>query len=256
MANPDHHATVLPCAAMSIAFPIAPTARRLAGLVACALLLLACSEQGDGYYPLDDGRWWYFTTRTTILDEVAEQRLIMANIGVGKLADGTRVLIQRQSSGREVYIQKTNRGLERRAVRVPVLAERTPQAPSIILPATRSVGTSWKVATRLRLIESRTFARQDKLRNRDLPLELTMSIGSTDDAVTVPAGTFRNCIRVDGTGGRSVRTDRGNAMAKVTVEHHEWYAPGVGLVKATRSESAESPFLKAGHYAQELDSYR
>jgi len=45
-------------------------------------------------------------------------------------------------------------------------------------------------------------------------------------------------------------------MAKVTVEHHEWYAPGVGLVKATRSESAESPFLKAGYYAQELVSYR
>ena len=256
MANPDHHATVLPCAAMSIAFPIAPTARRLAGFVACALLLLACGEQGDGYYPLDDGRWWYFTTRTTILDEVAEQRLIMANIGVGKLADGTRALIQRQSSGREVYIQKTARGLERSAVRIPVLAEPTPQTPSIILPVTRAVGTNWKVATRLRLIESRTFARQDKLRNRDLPLELTMSIGSTDDAVTVPAGTFRNCIRVDGTGTRSVRTDRGNAMARVAVEHHEWYAPGVGLVKVTRSESAESPFLKGGYYAQELASYR
>ncbi len=239
---------------MSIAFPFAPSARRLTG-IACALLLLGCSEQVDEYYPLDDGRWWYFTTRTTILDEVVEQRLIVANIGAGKLGDGARVLIQRQSSGREVQIQRTDRGLERSAVRVSILAEPKSQTPSLILPAARTVGTSWTTATRLRLIESRTFARQDQLRNRDLPVELAMSIGAVDDAVTVPAGTFTNCIRIDGAGKRNVRTDRGNASARVAVEHHEWYAPGVGLVKVTRSESAESPFLKAGHYVQELAGY-
>ncbi len=240
---------------MSIANPFAPTACRLTG-IACLLLLLGCSDQVDEYYPLDNGRWWYFSTRTTILDEPAEQRLIVANIGAGKLADGSRVLIQRQSSGREVQIQKTARGLERSAVRVSLLAKPTPQAPILILPAERQPGTSWTIATRLRLIESRTFARQDKLGNRDLPLELVMSIGAVDAAVTVPAGTFANCIRIDGIGNRAVRTDRGNASARVAVEHHEWYAPGVGLVKATRSESAESPFLKTGHYTQELISYR
>ena len=236
---------------MSIAFSIAPTARRLTS-AAFVLLLLGCSEHGDVYYPLDEGRWWYFTTRTTILDELAEQRLVLANIGAGTLDNGASVLIQRQSSGREVHVQRTDRGLLRVAVRLPVHAEQTPQEPSLILPADRTVGTSWTISTRLRLIESRTFARQDKLRNRILPLALTMSIGSTDDSVTVPAGTFTNCIRIDGSGSRSVRTDRGNASAKVEVEHHEWYAPGVGLVKATRSESADSPFLKAGHYVQEL----
>lgn len=216
------------------------------------LLLLGCSDHGGEYYPLDEGHWWYFTTRTTILDEITEQRLVVANIGTGTLDDGSSVHIQRQSSGREVYVRQTDRGLERIAVRIPIHAEQTPQVPQLILPAVRSVGTSWTISTRLRLIESRTFARQDKLRNRSLPLELAMSIGATDDSVTVPAGTFTNCIRIDGSGQRSVRTDRGNAIANVAVEHHEWYAPGVGLVKASRSESAESPFLKAGHYVQEL----
>lgn len=240
---------------MNASFLFAPATRRLTAL-ACVLVLSGCGEQNDEYYPLDDGRWWYFTTRTTILDETAEQRLIVANIGAGRLADGSPVMIQRQSSGREIQIRKTSRGLERSAVRISVLAEATPQAPILILPADHAPGASWTVATRLRLIESRTFARQDKLRNRDLPLELAMSIGARDETVSVPAGNFANCIRVDGIGKRSVRTDRGNASAKVVVEHHEWYAPGVGLVKATRSESAESPFLKAGHYVQELVSYR
>ncbi len=219
------------------------------------MLLLGCGEHSGEYYPLDEGRWWYFTTRTTILDEVAEQRLVVANIGTGTLDDGFSVRIQRQSSGREVHGRQTGRGLERVAVRIPIRAEQTPQVPQLILPAARSVGTSWTITTRLRLIESRTFARQDKLRNRTLPFELAMSIGATDDSVTVPAGTFTSCIRIDGTGQRSVRTDRGNAIANVAVEHHEWYAPGVGLIKATRSESAESPFLKAGHYVQELVQY-
>ena len=236
---------------MSIAFSITPSAHRLTGIV-FVLLLLGCSGHDDVYYPLDEGRWWYFTTRTTILDETAEQRLVVANIGAGTLDDGARVLIQRQSSGREVHMQKTDRGLERVAVRIPIRADQTPPAPSVILPTDRTVGTSWTTATRLRLIESRTFARQDKLRNRILPLELAMSIGAAEESVTVPAGTFTNCIRIDGSGSRSVRTDRGNAIAKVAVEHHEWYAPGVGLVKATRSESADSPFLKAGYYVQEL----
>ena len=90
---------------MSIAFLIAPSARRLTA-VACVLLLLGCNEHSDEYYPLNEGRWWYFTTRTTILDEVAEQRLVVANIGAGTLDDGASVRIQRQSSGREVHVQQ------------------------------------------------------------------------------------------------------------------------------------------------------
>jgi hypothetical protein len=79
-----------------------------------------------------------------------------------------------------------------------------------------------------------------------------MSIAATDESVVVPAGKFDRCLRIDGSGRRNVRTDRGNASAEVSVSHQEWYAPGIGLIKAERWEHAESPFLKAGHFIQVL----
>jgi len=220
----------------------------------CAVVILICAgcdNHGHGFYPLEEGRWWDFETRTTVLDEVSAQRLMVANIGAGDHA-GTPVLIQRQSAGREVYFRDTKRGLERIAVRQPIGEKETAPPATLVLPRDRAIGTTWTATTRLRLIESRTFARQDKLRPRLLPLDLNLSIAALDDTVTVPAGQFTGCIRVDGSGSRSVRTDRGNASAEVTVVHREWYAPGVGLVRVERSESAESPFLKAGQYVQEL----
>lgn len=220
----------------------------------CTLIvfaLAACSDAGDEYYPLAAGRWWYFQTQTTILDERLDQRFIVANLGVGK-HNGEPVFIQRQSAGREVYFRRSPRGIERVGVRTGTAEPTLDQASTLILPADLVLHGSWSINTRLALIESRTFARQDKLRNLSLPLELSLSIASTRATVHVPAGRFDDCIRVDGTGTRIVRTDRGNAAAEVLVTHRDWYAPGVGLVKSTRSEISDSPFLKAGYYTQEL----
>jgi hypothetical protein len=200
---------------------------------------------------LERGRWWYFETETTVLDSGVRQRLMIANIGAGTNA-GKRVFIQRQSSGREVYFHQTSRGLERRGTRHAFGAAAEAEAATLIMPNDRTIGMSWVTQTQLALIESRTFARQDRLRPQHLPVDLTMSIAATDESVVVPAGTFHRCVRIDGTGKRNVKTDRGNTSAEVVVKHQEWYAPGVGVIRAERWELAESPFLKAGHYVQEL----
>ena len=68
----------------------------------------------------------------------------------------------------------------------------------------------------------------------------------------MPAGRFDDCIRVEATGVTLVPADRGSLEVEVKVTQTEWYAPGVGLVKSTRLEAAESPFLRNGEYLQEL----
>ena len=70
-------------------------------------------------------------------------------------------------------------------------------------------------------------------------------------AVRVPAGTFRNCLRVETTTTSRVADPR----RKTTVFHlhyTEWYARGVGLVKAISSEGAGTPVKSV----TELVSYR
>ncbi len=213
--------------------------------------LTACSDGEPDFYPLDKGRWWYFQTETTILDEHRTQRFIVANLGTGE-HDDESVFIQRQASGREVYFKRTRRGIERVGVRAKIRAPTQEQSSVLIVPADLARNGRWKVQTHLTLIESRTFARQDQLRQRTLPVELSMAVAATNVSVRVPAGIFEHCLRIDGMGVRFVPTDRGNASAEVLVTHREWYAPEIGLVKSTRSEKSDSPFLKAGYYTQEL----
>jgi hypothetical protein len=59
-------------------------------------------------------------------------------------------------------------------------------------------------------------------------------------------------VKVEATGLTLVPADRGNLEVEVRVTQTEWYAPGVGLVKSTRAETADSPFLRSGEYVQEL----
>ncbi len=55
--------------------------------------------------------------------------------------------------------------------------------------------------------------------------------------IAVPAGTFRNCLRVE-TLTISAVPDPRKKDAEFALRHTEWYARGVGLVKAISSEGA------------------
>ena len=83
--------------------------------------------------------------------------------------------------------------------------------------------------------------------------EVTASAHARIDpgAVRVPAGTFRNCLRVE-----TRTTSRVADPRRKTTEFHlyytEWYARGVGLVKAISSEGAGTPVKSV----TELVSYR
>ena len=104
----------------------------------------------------------------------------------------------------------------------------------------------------MQLIESRTFAAEDKIVGKHLPLRMTATIEELDDTVEIRSGRFPHCLHVVLKGTTTVRADRGHAVAEVAVEHQEWYAPGVGLVRTTRTESSKSTFLVSGSYTQVL----
>ena len=55
------------------------------------------------------------------------------------------------------------------------------------------------------------------------------------EEIRVPAGIFRNCLRVETTSANEY-LDRKNNAKEYHLYHIEWYAEGVGLVRATSSE--------------------
>ena len=71
------------------------------------------------------------------------------------------------------------------------------------------------------------------------------------EQVSVPAGRFSGCVRVDTTAVHYALSPEGQPVGKrVTFYYADWYAPGIGLVK-TEQRNAESEVLAT----IELDRY-
>lgn len=219
------------------------TSPPIRSLVWCAplILLSACGREPHAHFPLASGKQWDYAISTTVLDETRVARTVVRNLGRGR-DDTGNVFVQRNHPHLDRKYRVTELGIERDEA----------DGSRLLLPTDTEIGKSWSVDSRLAFIESRTFARQDKLRGRLFPFELTFEIVQNQATVDVPAGTFENCLQIEGRGNTTVRTDRGNAVAHVSVAQTDWFAPGVGLVKSVRVESSESPFLKDGSYTQEL----
>ena len=218
---------------------------------AVLLLCAGCEKPPSPYFPLEVGLWRYYQTETKILDESKQQRIIAGIAEQSKSNDGEIYYIHRQAPDQDTYIGVHNQDIVRLARKDRSnLVERWFPEPIKILPIKPRLGDSWVVESELALIESRTFARQDKLRNRTINLDLAVEVIALDGVVTVPAGTYENCLTLQREGLVNVRTDRGNANATVTVSQTDWYAPGLGLIKSVRTEASDSPFLKTGSYTQ------
>ncbi len=221
---------------------------KLAFLLPLFSLLGGCAPQDASPVPTDPGRWWYYQTRAQILKEVSEQRLLVTNLG----RDENFLRQRRQANWDHRYeftgegllhTQYFNRGEGMGALR---------ESPALLLPKTIAVDEQWTFTSALRLIESRTFAPEDRLAFRPLPITMKATIKALNDTVNVPAGRYRDCIRVEAVGETQVPTDRGTSFAVVRAEQTEWYKPGVGLVRMVRKETSDSRFLDKGQYTQEL----
>lgn len=115
-------------------------------------------------------------------------------------------------------------------------------------------GTSWPVGSQTYLLRRQVFSLTAVIMVPiTVPIEVTYTIEATDDTVRVPAGVFRNCLRVHGTAA-SVR-DLGDRLgnAEVQVDATEWFAPGVGLVKMVRKEDSHPESPASGSMAIELE---
>jgi len=220
----------------------ARASRRYVGFCLALFLFGACGGRPPGYLPLDPGWWWYYETVTDARSELVRGRAYVTNEHLrGDLVH------QSLQAGRVRHLRATPRGV------VHVIADpREAPREALVVPGAPKVGFEWTVDGDLRLIESRTFSAEDRLQGRRLPFVFQARVAALDATVLTPAGEFRNCLHVGFTGTRNVTVDRGTLLVEVSVRHEAWYAAGVGLVKATREETAGSSFLRNGHYTQTL----
>ncbi len=188
---------------------------RTTGSVAALLLALSLFTPGQGwgdelsesYFPLKEGMRWEYNV---ISDQGATKKLLITNLAPREVS-GAKVTPRKWELGGSTFIElmkQDETGIYRYAEQK---GEQAP--PSLITPMECHLkfpiaeGSSWNMAT--------------KLGNSTVNVSLT--IESLSDEVKVPAGTFKDCVKIKQVGENDAGT---------SVMGYEWYAPKVGVVKS------------------------
>jgi hypothetical protein len=166
-----------------------------------------CDELGESYYPLKAGMRWEYSVTS---DQGATKKLLITNLAPREV-QGAKVTPRKWELGGSIFIElmkKDDTGIYRYAEQT---GENAP--PNLVTPMECHLkfpiaqGNSWNMAT--------------KVGNSLLNVSLT--IESVSDEVKVPAGTFKDCLKIKQVGENAAGT---------AVMGYEWYAPKVGIVKS------------------------
>jgi hypothetical protein len=205
--------------------------RRFLFAISISFLLLslgACSKAPKTYYPLAPGRTW--TYQASMKNAFGEERngtVTVTNLATRQLQGRTVTPQKVQISGpaREFslfeYMAGDQSGVYTFANQTPADVEpKIKRVPDYMLKEPIKVGSSWS-------------ATADSPNGHWVTGEAT--IESTDEAVDVPAGSFKDCVKVHIVG---------NAKGATSNEQYMWFAPSVGLVKeVTRAPNTSGSLL-------------
>jgi hypothetical protein len=201
---------------MSVTRPVISRKMKLPGAAAFFALLMAvlllcgrasAADADELYYPLKAGRRWEYKVTS---DRSDTKTLVITNQAPKEVNERT-VIPRKWEMGKTVFFQlmgKDEGGVYRfaeqggeKAPPIPI----TPKEYELKYPVTE--GTTWDLTAKV----------------GDVKVPVNLTIESVTDTVTVPAGTFKNCVKVK---------TAGEEKGRASVTAYEWYAPQVGVVKS------------------------
>lgn len=174
---------------------------------------IGSAEGGEGYYPLKQGMTWEYTVSS---GKSGTKKLIIKNLPPQEIDDKTVTPREWDWGGNLVthFVAEDESGVYKIAEQRPgskELIKITPPVYYIKYPI--SMESTWDIVT--------------KMGDRDM--KITQTIYSVSDSVKVPAGTYKDCLKIKND-GTDISQDKDNSS--LTVEAMEWYAPGTGCVKS------------------------
>ena len=217
-------------------------------ILMCMLLnLMGCSKKTETYYPVKEGQTWqYQVSLGSMLGSEGGGKLVITNLALRELK-GKKVTPQKvELAGQThfVFIAEDDNGIYEFAEQSPGSVEpQIKDSPAYLMKYPIKANNTWEEKTKTSLLK------------QNLSITLKSTIESTDETVTVPAGTFKSCLKVKGTG--AAKKDLGIlGVANVSVEHHNWYAPGVGMVKTVLKENSNNMMVGSGELTLQLESFK
>jgi len=219
-----------------------------------ALALTGCGgpPASTSYFPLEAGKRWVYEQVTEWENNTVEREpLVLRALGSDTLESGT-AWRRRSDSGIDYWLRADDTGIYRVATKTDLQDEPEPdKAPRFVLKMPLAVGTSWQAPTTTYLLR-RNADFPPEIRHTHKPVPMTYRIEALGDKLTTRAGSFSDCIRVQGTAVMKLFADPVVGFKDMPLTTTEWYCKGVGLVKLERSEPANSTFLAGGKTTLEL----
>ncbi len=228
-------------------------------------LLASCSEKpiGNEYFPLNKDWSWTYNLHIDYDNEIesVNKQLTITNLGTKKSGKKS-FFVRRTSSGIDYYHNYDDSGLYREALRTVVESKpRMDRNKRYVLKLPLEIGTEWREISRPLLL-LRIYPFRVRV-GKDAQVPINYRIESVSETITVPAGTFENCIKVAGQGSFKTYTDAVTGEKEIPMFVEEWYAPGVGLIKQIRRELDgdmidifNTPIFIGGNSVLELKSFK
>lgn len=225
-----------------------------AALATIGALLAGCSgpPASSTYFPLESGhRWVYEQVTEWENNTVDREPLVLSALGSDRLESGS-AWRRRSDSGIDYWLRADDSGIYRVATKTDLQDEPEPdKAPRFVLKMPLAVGTTWQAPTTTYLLR-RHADFPPEIRHTHKPVPMTYRIEAVGDKMTTRAGSFTDCIRVQGTAVMKLFADPVVGFKDMPLTTTEWYCKGVGLVKVERTEPANSTFLAGGKTTLEL----
>jgi hypothetical protein len=204
---------------------------------------IGCGQTSQDYFPLGGDFRWEYIIEEKLNDKHKIFKSLVANLD-SKTIDSIEYFPRRSVNGETYYFSKTKQGI--------LLSSAANQNGEIILGFPLEVGTQWQAVTRIKILDSRheSFSGGESFISLDDQIILDLQITKLDDTVTVPAGTFTNCLRIESYASVTVK-ERTRGIERILIQQTEWYGIGVGLVKRIRNERSVPDKYK-GEQVQKL----
>ncbi|MCX5891857.1 MAG: hypothetical protein NTW80_02610 [Deltaproteobacteria bacterium] len=211
-------------------------------LIAAVLVLLPLllvnnlygSEPASRYYPLKPGLTWTYKLTS---EKIANGKIVVTNLPAKEI-NGVTVTPRKWDKGGMVsysLMATDSMGIYRYGEQQdeksePVLTQ--PKAYSLRDPV--AVGTTWDMPSKMGADE----------------LTVNLTVESITDSVKVPAGAYKDCVKIKHVGG--------GKGAPISIEAYEWYAPEVGLVKSivTITKVDKDKKKTVDHLTYQLEAFK
>ncbi|MBT5751247.1 MAG: hypothetical protein HOI33_00900 [Rhodospirillaceae bacterium] len=227
----------------------APLIKPARCILLVAFLLVGCGEGERSYFPFNENMVWGY--RITILGHIInleDHRSYITNFAVVDSGDDP-ALIRMRHDGELFFYGETDKGL--RLIGQGKNAT-PPTSLAYVFAYPAAEGTTWNRKEKTFLLERRFRVQQVPV---SVEIDMAYRIEATNDTVSVPAGTFTDCVRIRGEGKVEHYISNEFGTIHIAVEDVSWYAPGVGLVKTTRKEISPEETGIDGEYIKELEFF-